>query len=407
MKSILLLYKNAFGGLSQPAWVLALVMLINRSGSMVVPFLSVYLTISLGFDISQAGILLSLFGLGSIVGAFAGGWLTDKFGHFWVQFMSLVVGGSLFFVVAQLVEFVQLGIGIFTISAISEMLRPANASSVAFYARPENITRAFSLNRMAINLGYSVGPAIGGILASFSYKLLFIADGVTCILAGILFFFYFRNRKGNESATPDAKPKPSAWKALADVRFVLFVLLVLSFATVFFQLFMTLPLYYKEVYQLTETKIGLLIGLNGLLVFLLEMVIVYSLGEKISIRRLIMFGSLLNGLGFVVLNIVYAEAILYVAVLVISLAEIFAMPFMATYTVQSSGEGSRGIYMGMYSFAYSAAFVLAPALGTRIVDHWGFDTLWWICGAISIATAAGFMLLLGKKRTSTPEAMLA
>ena len=397
MKKVLTLYKNAFGGLSQPAWVLALVMLINRSGSMVVPFLSVYLTISLGFDLSQAGILLSLFGVGSIVGAFSGGWLTDKFNHFWVQFLSLTIGGSLFFVVAQLTDYVQLGIGIFTISAVSEMLRPANSSSVAFYAKPENITRAFSLNRMAINLGYSVGPAIGGILASFSYKWLFIADGITCIMAGILFFFYFRNRKGNEPVAAEASPRPSAWKALADYHFVLFVLLVLSFATVFFQLFMTLPLYYKTVYQLSETKIGLLIGLNGLLVFFLEMVIVYSIGEKFSIRRLIMLGCVLNGLGFLVLNLLHSEAILYLAVLIISLAEIFAMPFMATYTVQSSREGSRGIYMGMYSFAYSAAFVLAPAIGTRVVDHWNFATLWWVCGAISLGTAAGFLLLLKKK----------
>lgn len=397
MKTVLTLYKNAFGGLSRPAWVLALVMLINRSGSMVVPFLSVYLTISLGFNLSQAGILLSLFGVGSIVGAFAGGWLTDKIGHFWVQFLSLTIGGSLFFVVAQLTDFVQLGIGIFTISAVSEMLRPANSSSVASYAKPENITRAFSLNRMAINLGYSVGPAIGGILASFSYKWLFIADGITCIMAGILFFFYFRNRKGNEQVATEAAPRPSAWKALADYHFVLFVLLVLSFATVFFQLFMTLPLYYKTIYQLSETKIGLLIGLNGLLVFFLEMVIVYSIGEKFSIRRLIMLGCVLNGLGFLVLNLIHAEAILYVAVLIISLAEIFAMPFMATYTVQSSREGSRGIYMGMYSFAYSAAFVLAPAIGTRVVDHWNFATLWWVCGALSLGTAAGFLFLLKKK----------
>lgn len=397
MKTVLTLYKNAFGGLSRPAWVLALVMLINRSGSMVVPFLSVYLTISLGFNLSQAGILLSLFGVGSIVGAFAGGWLTDKIGHFWVQFLSLTIGGSLFFVVAQLTDFVQLGIGIFTISAVSEMLRPANSSSVASYAKPENITRAFSLNRMAINLGYSVGPAIGGILASFSYKWLFIADGITCIMAGILFFFYFRNRKGNEQVATEAAPRPSAWKALADYHFVLFVLLVLSFATVFFQLFMTLPLYYKTIYQLSETKIGLLIGLNGLLVFFLEMVIVYSIGEKFSIRRLIMLGCVMNGLGFLVLNLIHAEAILYVAVLIISLAEIFAMPFMATYTVQSSREGSRGIYMGMYSFAYSAAFVLAPAIGTRVVDHWNFATLWWVCGALSLGTAAGFLFLLKKK----------
>lgn len=398
MRKIATLYKNAFGGLSKAAWVLALVMLINRSGSMVVPFLSVYLTASLGFDLSQAGILLSLFGVGSIVGAFAGGWLSDKVGHFWVQFLSLVLGGSLFFVVANITEFMPLCAGIFTISAVSEMLRPANASSVAYYARPENVTRAFSLNRMAINLGYSVGPAFGGMIASVSYKSLFIVDGITCILAGILFFFYFRNRKGNQVAEDSGSQAPSSTTAaLKDWRFMLFVLLVLSFATVFFQLFMTWPLYYKEVYALPESQIGLLIGLNGLLVFLLEMVIVYTVGERFSLRRLIMIGSLLNGLAFIILNLVHAEPVLYAAVLIVSLAEIMAMPFMATFTVQSSGEKNRGVYMGMYSFAYSAAFVLAPAMGTYVVRVASFEALWWVCGILSIVTAVGFFFLMSPR----------
>ncbi|CAD5266534.1 MULTISPECIES: MFS transporter [unclassified Imperialibacter] len=398
MTRVLTLYKNAFGGLSRAAWILALVMLINRSGSMVVPFLSVYLTASLGFDLEQAGILLSLFGVGSITGAFVGGWLTDKIGHFWVQFFSLVGGGSLFFFVANLADFLPLCVGIFTISAVSEMLRPANSSSVAHYAKPENVTRAFSLNRMAINLGYSFGPAVGGILATFSYNLLFIVDGITCISAGILFFFYFKNKKGHEQKEDETKATSSPLNALKDWRFVLFVLLVLSFATVFFQLFMTLPLYYKDVYQLPESQIGLLIGLNGFIVFLLEMIIVYSVGERFSIRRLVMIGSLLNGLAFIILNLLHSEPILYLAVLIISVAEIMAMPFMATYTVQRSGPKNRGIYMGMYSFAYSAAFVLAPALGTNIVRAFDFTTLWWVCGVLSIGTSVGFFLLLAPQK---------
>ncbi len=401
MMRVITLYKNAFGGLSQAAWILALVMLINRSGSMVVPFLSVYLTASLGFDLEQAGILLSLFGVGSITGAFLGGWLTDKVGHFWVQFVSLVGGGSLFFFVANLTEFIPLCLGIFTISAVSEMLRPANSSSVAHYAKPENVTRAFSLNRMAINLGYSFGPALGGILATFSYQLLFVVDGITCISAGILFFFYFKNKKGHEKKSDDISNTSSPLHALKDWKFVAFVLLVLSFATVFFQLFMTLPLYYKQVYDLPESQIGLLIGLNGFIVFLLEMIIVYSIGDRFSLRRLVIIGSLLNGLAFIILNLFQAEPILYVAVLIISMAEIMAMPFMATYAAQRSTPKNRGIYMGMYSFAYSAAFVLAPALGTNIVRAFDFTTLWWVCGLLSLGTGVGFFTLLTPAKKSS------
>ncbi|HCX21257.1 MAG TPA: MFS transporter, partial [Cytophagales bacterium] len=185
MKSVISLYKNAFGGLSPAAWMLALVIFINRSGTMVIPFLSVYLTSSLGFTLVETGWVMGAFGLGAIVGSFLGGWLTDKIGNFKIQTFSLIGGGVMFFALSQVKDFYPLTIFIFCVSVISEMMRPANQISVASYAKPENVTRAFSLNRMAINLGFSVGPALGGLLAAVSYDSLFIVDGVTCIGAGL------------------------------------------------------------------------------------------------------------------------------------------------------------------------------------------------------------------------------
>ena len=154
MSRIIQLYKNAFSGLSLPAWMLGLVMLINRSGTMVLPFLGIYLTSSLGFTLEQTGVILSCFGVGSMAGSFLGGWFTDKFGHFYVQFLSLVLGGIMFTFLSYINSYYQLAIGILLLSTVAESFRSANASSVSFYAKPENVSRAFSLNRMAINLGF-------------------------------------------------------------------------------------------------------------------------------------------------------------------------------------------------------------------------------------------------------------
>lgn len=191
MKQLIDLYRNAYGGLSQAAWMLALVMFINRSGMMVLPFLSIYVTGPLGFSLEQAGYILGVFGLGSMIGSFTGGWLSDRIGHFKVQYISLILGGSLFFLIPLFTTFESLLAIVLIASTVIECLRPANASSVAHYARPENVTRAFSLNRMALNLGFSIGPALGGVLATFSYKWLFITDGSACIAAGLVFFFLF------------------------------------------------------------------------------------------------------------------------------------------------------------------------------------------------------------------------
>src|SRR5210317_1306806 len=120
MKRIVLLYKNAFGGLSRPAWMLSLVMLINRSGTMVLPFLGIYLKSSLGFTLEQTGVVLSCFGIGSMAGSFLGGWLTDRFGNFHVQFISLLLGGVIFLVLANVTAYIQLAFGILLLSVISE-----------------------------------------------------------------------------------------------------------------------------------------------------------------------------------------------------------------------------------------------------------------------------------------------
>ncbi|MCC9136189.1 MFS transporter [Pontibacter silvestris] len=397
MKRVFLLYRNAFGGLSKPAWMMSLVMLINRSGAMVTPFLSVYLTEVLHYSLKETGAVLSIYGLGSVCGAFLGGWLTDKVGHFKVQFISLTLGGSLYFVLLNLREFEYMAAGVFILSLVNDCLRPANASSIASYAKPENVTRAFSLNRMAINLGFSVGPAIGGLLAALSYKWLFLADGVTCLGAGAFFFFYFRHKQGHQPQHESKQKQQVATTARSpykDLTFMLFVLLCCSFATIFFQLFSTLPLYYKQVFILSESNIGILMALNGFIVFLLEMILVYLIGDRVKKAVIIVAGVLLLGFSFVLFNMIQHISVLFLSMLLLSIAEICAMPFMTTITVERSTTSNRGAYMGLYTIAYSAAHVIAPFLGTHIIAAYGFSTLWWATGGLAIVTALGIYFVV-------------
>ncbi len=396
MQTILNLYRNAYGGLAPSSWMLALVMFINRSGSMVVPFLSVYLTQSLHFSLEQTGIILTIFGAGAMVGSLLGGWLSDRIGPFRVQLLSLLLGGGLLLVLATLKTFPLLAVGIFVMSVTVECLRPANTASVALYARPENVTRSFSLNRMAVNLGFSIGPALGGLLASIAYEWLFIADGVTCIAAGVFFYFYFRGKRRNPpapaaEATFEPVPTRSPYR---DPRFLAFVVFTTGYAVIFFQFFTTLPLYYRQVYGLSEAMIGLLLGFNGLMVFLFEMIVIHLIGKRPAFRQLVVLGTLLCGVSYALLNVATGMAVLVVAMILVTFSEIFAMPFMITYTINRAGEKHRGAYIGLYTLAYSVAFILAPYLGTQLVAGYGFTTLWWAAGMASVPTALGFFAVM-------------
>ncbi len=387
-------YVKTYEGLSAPAWMLALVLLINRTGTMVLPFLSIYLSKEMSLETGEVGIVLSLFGAGSLVGAYLGGFLIDKIGAFHVQLWSLILTGVGFYFLEMQDSFYSLSIGFFIITVISDTFRPANAASVAQYARPENLTRAYSLNRMAINLGFALGPIAGGVLAMYGYKWLFYMDGMTCILAGLVFFLYFSGRAKADAKKPIEIQKKQS--PIRDGRYVLFSILTILFGTVFFQFFFTLPLYYREIYKLSERSIGALLGINGGVVFLLEMPLVYILSKAMRLGRAVAIGGWLLGLSFLALNLDTSLLILIIAMILLSIAEIFVMPFLLTYAANRPPANSRGAYLGFHSMSYSVSFILAPAVGFYLVNHNGYPVLWYGALIASLLVGLGFYFTIGK-----------
>lgn len=404
-------FREAFSGLSRPTWMLAIMVLINRSGFMVLPFLAVYVTEVLHFDMKQAGIILSVYGLGSVGASLAGGWLTDKFGQFSIQVTSQVVGGLLYFFVLQLKQFEYLALGVFLLSFVNDTLRPANTAAVAQYATHETLTRSFSLNRMSVNAGFIVGPALGGILFAISYNWLFIANGIASIVAGIFFFWCFVRRHSNKQVISKQQQQlipTSSRSPYRDYTFLLFVLLCTCFTTIFFQLFSTLPLYYKQAYQLPEEHIGFLMSLNGIVVLLVEMVLIYLVAKLVKKKFLIVAGVLLLGISFMLFNMVHHVSVLVIAMVLFSLSEILAMPFMSTITAERSDAGNQGTYMGLFTISWAAPLVIAPYLGTNIVSNYGFAALWWESGILAFVTAVGlyFVVQLMEKQKLSKEATI-
>lgn len=403
MKKLFRFYIDSYRGLSKPAWMLALVMLINRTGSMVLPFLGIYMLKVLDFSMKEAGIVLSCYGFGSVIGAWLGGKLTDKIGHFKVQAVSLILTFPIFFIIYFLKDMWSLAIGVFVLTLVSDTFRPANSVSVVYYAKPENITRAFSLNRMAINLGFSIGPAVGGLLAAISYKLLFYGNGVGALIAGLVFYFYFKNRKGNPDALVQhktqeelrAEKQKSPYK---DIPYLFFSLFITLYAISFFQILSTLPMYYERVYQFNEADIGLLIAFSSLVVFGLEMVLVRLAEIRYKPHSVIIAGTFITGLSFVVLNFSSGVWILYASMFLLSIGEIFAMPFMATVAIQQSTSLTRGAYMGLNTLAFSLAHIFSPFLGTRLAENFGFEVLWWASGLLCVVACFGFYFVMKKMK---------
>ena len=390
-----ILYKNAYSGLSRSTWLLSFVMLVNRSGTMVIPFMTIYLTQpAMGYSIGQAGIVMGLFGLGAVCGGLLGGRMTDRFGFYPVQLVTLSGGGILFILLGQMKQFPLICIFTFLLSLINDAFRPANSTAIAHYSKEENRTRSYSLNRLAINLGWAIGGAIGGLLASINYHLLFWVDGCTNILAAIL-LRYFLSPANNPHGHPQKlSVKATVLSPYRDRTYILFITLTALYGICFFQLFSTMPVYYKQVLHLPEYLIGLLMALNGGLIALFEMALVYKLEGKRPNLYYIGRGIFIVGLSFLLLELLPPFPLTAaIFTLLVTLAEISSMPFMNSFWVSRTTAVNRGQYAGLYTIAWSVAQVIGPAGGSQLVEYFGYSVLYWVMGALSIIASIGFWRL--------------
>lgn len=397
------LYQNAYAGLSRDIWMLSFVSLINRAGTMVIPFMTIYLTVNMDFSLKEAGWIMSIFGMGSIVGSYLGGVLTDRIGSYKVQLWSLILTGLFFPAMILAESFWEITAMVFILSSIGDAFRPANKVAVSQYSKPKNLTRSFALLRLAVNVGFAIGPALGGFLAAWKgYDLLFWADGITCILAAIIFRMFLREK----GSSPEAKKEAAATEVIRnpyqDRPFWLFLLILFCLAFTFMQFFFTMPVYFKETIGITEREIGFFMGLNGLIIVLLEMPLVYLVEKSFSKFQSMAMGAVLVGIGFLIFNSIPAWwGIAGVAILFLTLGEIYWMPFAASFTASRASESNRGKYMALYTMSWATATVAAPTLGFSIAENWGFYSLWILLFTISLLGGVALLLLGKTVRSST------
>jgi predicted MFS family arabinose efflux permease len=385
-------YRNAFSGLSKETWLLSLIMLINRSGTMVVPFMTLYLT-SIGYSIGEAGIVFGLFGFGAFSGAWLGGRLTDKIGFYPVQMMTLFGGGILFIVLGQMNTYPLICLFTYLLSFVNEAFRPANSTAIAFYSKQENRTRSYALNRLAINIGWAVGSALGGFIAHIDYHLLFWVDGFTNIAAVLLLWFFLKPVSYKPSHTVNTG-EPKTKSAYQDKTYLSFALITMFFASCFFQLFTNLPVYFKKELQFSEPFIGFLMAANGIIIAVVEMVLIYKLEGKRKSILYITIGVMLVGLSFLLLNIPFAAvAVASSMIVMVTFGEILSMPFMNSFWIARTTPSNRGEYAALYTMAWSAAQTLGPMGGAQLAQHYGFTLLWWVVGTVCILASLSFWKL--------------
>ena len=383
--------------LPRPVWIVSAAQLVNRAGTMVLSFLVLYLTHEIGFSAEKAGFILFLYGAGAIVTAPLAGRLSDRWGAVPVMRASLFCSAALLFLYPVARSLPVIAVVTIVLAMLNEAFRPA---AMAFFGESVEALRrksAFALYRLAINLGMSIGPAIGGVLATISFRYLFLVDGATSLAAAlVLSAASLPSRSLGAHATPAQLTTATRLRlstaAHADPRFLFFLAGVLPVTVIFFQHISSMPLFIVRDLGLSPSTFGLLFSLNCLLIVVLEIPLNAATAHWPH-RQTLALGAVLSGAGFGAMAFARDFWSLAATVAIWTFGEMLFFPASAAYATDIAPDSRRGEYSGLYTMVFSVAFAIGPWAGTIVLQRLGARILWGSTFVLGLVAAAMFLRL--------------
>jgi predicted MFS family arabinose efflux permease len=399
------------GELPAPVWIVFAATLVNRAGAMVIPFMVLYVNRHLGVRPALAGVALTVYGVGGLVSGPVAGRLCDRLGAFAVLRGALLLAGCILLTFPLAHRFGTFLLITLVWSLIAESVRPASLAALTSVVAPEQRKAAVAVNRLAINLGMSVGPAVGGFLATVSFPLLFVADGVTALAAGLV-LTALRARwplhAPLHAPLPAAHPGadgPRAHEAhetgkraaavLRDRRAVVFLAGVFLIAAVFYQHDGAMPLFLVRDLGYRESFYGILFTVNTLLIVAAEVPLNLAMAGW-SHRWTMVLGAALLAVGFGSMAVLHTVPGLLLSAVVWTVGEMIALPASSAYAVDIAPPGRAGQYAGAYAATFSLAILAGPWAGTVALERFGGAAVW--AGALAVGLLGAAVLALTEDR---------
>lgn len=366
-------------GLPPTYWFLWIGTLINRLGSFVIPFLTLYLTEQRAIPVSQAALMVSLFGAGSFVAQLSGGELTDRLGRRPVMLMSFFITPIAMLALGLAREVTLISISTFAVGFFTDLYRPAVSAAVADLVRPEVRTRAYGYIYWAINLGAAVAPVLAGLIAArYSYLILFVGDALTTAIFGVIVFLGIRETRPTEA---HHVAHVSLGERMSQIRrapiLLIFSLITFFFGMIYAQGYVGLPLDMTS-HGLGREQYGLAIAVNGFLIILVT-IPVSNMARKWPRFETIAAAAVLLGLGFGSTALATNLPLFVLSVAIWTLGEIAATSVGPTIIADLSPVDLRGLYQGIFGAAWGLAFFVGPILGGWVYENRGSDALWLAC----------------------------
>lgn len=391
------IFKARFGGLPRPFWILWAGTLVNRLGTMVIPFLSFYLSLERGFSATEVGVVLAVLGVGSVLSQPIGGVIADRWGRRVALTGGMLATGALMLTLGYAESTPVTVVVVFLLGVTLDLFRPASQAIVADLIPAEGRPRAFGMLLWAVNLGFALSMALGGALAREGFLTLFWIDALSCALFGVLVWRGVPEPSVQQVKTSQGRVSD----VLRDRVMVAFVCLTLLCAFVFVQALTTLPLA-MERNGLPTSSYGLVMAVNGLTVVVLQPLLGHRLG-MLDRNHGLMLGMVLMGAGNAATAWASSTLGYGSAVAVWTVGEVLLTSIGSTLVADLAPAHLRGRYNGLYGLAWGLGTFTAPLGGTRLLEA-GAPVLWYTCAALCGAAALGQWALGGPVRRRVLEA---
>ncbi len=387
--------------LPRDMWLIAVGALINRAGTMVLPFLAIYLSEGLGEKVQKAGLVIAFYGLGALVTAPFVGKLADKIGSLRLMKISLIFSALMLFIYSFVQNYYLISIVTFVWAIINESFRPASLSLISHIV-PANLRRpAYALNRLAVNLGMSIGPVLGGFLVLVNFSLIFYVDALTSLAAGLFFIFApwqrtdILNRKFNTKDDTHLLQKQNS--AFKDLRFIYYLFALLPVPIVYMQHQAAMPLYLVQDLKYLPSVFGILFTINTLLIILIEFPLNNSIKHWTD-KKALSIGALLIGIGFGGMAFSKDIPSLVITIIIWTFGEMILFPASSAYISEIAPENKRGEYMGLFQMNFSLAVTVGPWAGTIVLEHFGAQILWISCFLLCLVSVFMFLRIKENKK---------
>jgi MFS family permease len=377
--------------LSRPFWILCAGTFINRLGTFVWPFLTIYLTRQ-GYTPYAASWAVGCMGAGSLLGGAVGGWLTDHFGRRYIIAAGATTSAALTLVLYNAHGLPAILLCTFAMGFIGATHYPA-ASALMADVVPEPLRVCSSaVFRLSLNAGFAFGVALGGVLANHSIRWLFFGDAITTFLYAMVALCFLPH--GLRGQTREA-PWGMAWLYMAQDRaFHALLLSSLGVALLYSQFGTTFSLQITRLHLTLpvlghlippETVYGLLLGWNGAMVTLFELSLT-RWTQTFAPRRAMAAGFLLLGLGFGLNAFAGTVLAYFLTMTLFTLGEMISSPVAQAYVSNLAPAALRGRYMGVSDLPHSLGVIAGPVLGSLIFQH-NPAMLWAACAVLGLLSA--------------------